>query len=162
MPVASRIAIAAHSYHQNSQLIGKSINGLTPEEWLRRPGDSSNHMLWILGHVTWARATVLSFLGTQWSRPWLPQFARGVKLADTAEYPTPEEITLAWQDQAAQLTAAIETATEETLSKPAPERIPSADGKISGLVDFLAYHETYHVGQAAYIRRWLGHDAIIG
>jgi hypothetical protein len=26
----------------------------------------------------------------------------------------------------------------------------------------MAYHETYHVGQAAYLRCWLGHKGLMG
>ncbi len=162
MPVPSSIAAAAVSFQQNSDLLRKSFEGLTAEEWLRRPSDSSNHLLWIAGHVIWARGVVLGFLGAEWSRPWLPLFARGAKLDDSAEYPTPEEAALAWREVSARLATAMEEVSEDTLSKPSPERIPSADGKITGLVGFLAYHETYHVGQAAYLRRWLGHDGVAG
>jgi uncharacterized damage-inducible protein DinB len=118
--------------------------------------------LWIVGHVVWARSVTLGFLGSAWTTPWLPLFARGAKLADSAECPTPEEIALAWEEASARLTAAMEEVSEDTLSAPSPERIPSADGKISGLVNFLANHETYHLGQAAYLRCWMGHEGITG
>ena len=32
----------------------------------------------------------------------------------------------------------------------------------SGVVNFLAIHETYHVGQASYLRGWLRHKGLIG
>ncbi len=43
--------------------------------------------------------------------------------------------------------------------KPGP---PSADGKLSGTVNFMALHETYHVGQVAYVRSFLGHAGVMG
>jgi uncharacterized damage-inducible protein DinB len=50
-----------------------------------------------------------------------------------------------------------------TLSAPPPEKAPpSTDGTLGGVISFLAYHETYHVGQAAYLSRWLGHAQIMG
>jgi hypothetical protein len=162
MTIPSQIASAAFTFGQNTGLFKRSFEGLTAEEWLRRPNESSNHLLWIVGHVVWARSVTLGFLGSAWTTPWLPLFARGAKLVDSAEYPTPEEATLAWREVSARLTTAMEEASEDALSKPSPERIPSADGKVSGLVGFLAYHETYHVGQAAYLRRWLGHDGVAG
>jgi hypothetical protein len=162
MPVLSQIANAASSYRQNESMLRKSFEGLTTEEWLRRPNESSNHLLWIAGHVIWARGVALGFLGSEWSRPWLPLFARGSKLVDSAQYPTPEEIALAGQEISERLTTAMEEASEETLSKPSPEKIPSADGKISGVLNFLAWHEAYHVGQAAYVRCWLGHSGVAG
>jgi hypothetical protein len=30
------------------------------------------------------------------------------------------------------------------------------------MVDFMAYHETYHVGQLAYLRAWLGKPGAMG
>jgi uncharacterized damage-inducible protein DinB len=162
MPVPSTIANAAASYQQNAQILDKSFDGLTPEEWQARPNGSTNPMLWIAGHIVWSRATTLQFLGAPWSRPWLPLFARGAKLLEPSEYPTTEEVLAAWSEVKASLSSAMEGATEEALAAPGPEKIPSLDGKMSGLVGFLAFHETYHVGQAAYLRRYLGHGQVLG
>lgn len=162
MPIASPIASAAHTYRQNEKILGKTFLGLTPEEWQRRPGETSNPILWVVGHVIWARSLVLGVLGSSWTRPWLPLFVRGAKLGEPAQYPSPDELLLAWQEVSESLTAALEGATEEALSAPAPEKMPTVDGKVSGVVGFLAFHETYHVGQAAYIRTWLGHDGVTG
>jgi hypothetical protein len=162
MPISSQIAIAAQDYQRNNALLKKGIDGLTAEEWRLRPNDSSNHMLWIVGHVVWTRSVLLNFLGTSWTRPWLSLFARGAKLDEAAAYPTPEEAMLAWQETSELLTAAMEGAPDEVLDKPSPQGIPSADRKVSGVVNFLAHHETYHIGQVAYLRCWLGHGGIAG
>ncbi len=162
MPVPTAIATAASTYSHNAQFLVKSYAGLTDEEWLRRPGDQSNHLLWIVGHVAWARSAVLGLLGAPWSKPWLPLFARGVKLDDAAGYPTPQEISLAWDEVSAALTAAIDQASPEALAAPAPPRIPSFDGTVGGTIAFLAFHESLHVGQAAYLRTWLGHEGTMG
>jgi len=162
MPIASEIAIAAQDFQRNNDLIKKGTEGLTSEEWIQRPSESSNHLLWIVGHTIWARSALLNFLGFTWTRPWLPLFARGAKLDESAAYPSPEEAMVAWQEVSAQLNTVMETTSNETLANPSPARIPSADGKISGLVNFLAHHETYHVGQVAYLRCWLGHGGVAG
>jgi hypothetical protein len=162
MPVPSQIANAAHDYQRNNALLTKGIAGLTAEEWLRRPNDTSNNTMWIVGHVIWARAAVLGFLGSPFTSPWLGLFSRGAKLESGAAYPTLEEAATAWQEMSAQLTGAMETVSDEVLAKPGPERIPSADGKVSGVVNFLAHHETYHIGQIAYLRCWLGHEGVAG
>jgi DinB superfamily len=162
MTVPSQIANAAYIFGLNDGLFKKCFEGLTAEEWLRRPNDSSNHLLWIVGHVIWARGAAVKFLGSAFTTPWLPLFARGTKLDDTAQYPTPQEIKVAWHEVSARLTAALEGASEDALSKPGPERIPNPDGKISGVVNFLANHETYHLGQAAYLRCWMGHEGVAG
>ena len=35
-------------------------------------------------------------------------------------------------------------------------------GKVSGFIGVLAWHETYHVGQIAYLRSWLGLSGVFG
>lgn len=162
MPVPSQIHTAAHAFRQNGALLAKSIDGLTAEEWLTSPKETSNPPLWILGHLVWARAMAVKLLGSTWERPWLPLFARGAKMPAVPECPSHEEVLLGWQDVTASLTAALEGASDEVLGAAAPEKSPSFDGKISGMVTFLAFHEAYHVGQAAYLRRWMGPGRIVG
>jgi uncharacterized damage-inducible protein DinB len=162
MPIATEIATAADIYRQNEAYLAKSIEGLTAEEWHSRPNDTSNSMLWVVGHVVWARSRTLKFLGETWERPWLKQFARGAKPGEVTDYPSPDEVVLGLKETKASLTAAIENATGEVLGAAAPEKSPSFDGTIGGLVNFLAFHEAYHVGQAAYLRRWLGREGVSG
>ena len=162
MPVAAPIAIAASSFSQNTDSLSKGFEGLAPEEWLRSPGNKSNPLSWVVGHIVWARAAVAGLLGSPFSKPWFPLVARGSKIADPAEYPSSAELSLALDEVTALLNAAMENASEEALAVPGPERIPTADGKPSGTVSFLAWHDTFHVGQAAYLRSWLGHSEIHG
>jgi hypothetical protein len=66
----------------------------------------------------------------------------------------------AWADSQTCLATAFENASEEKLAEPLPpppaQNPPSFDGKMSGVVLFLAHHEWYHLGQIAYVRRCLG------
>ena len=164
MPAAAagEIAATAYSFKRNALLLGKAIDALSPEEWLRRPAPESNPILWIVGHIVWGRSRALAYLGQEWSRPWLPIFVRGAKLSDDAQLPSREEIVSGWEDISAALDAALESASIDRLAAPAPEKSPSPDGTIGGMLSFLAFHETYHVGQAAYLHCWLGHEGIIG
>lgn len=162
MPIPAEIVNAAATYRQNGELLVKTYAGLTPEEWLRSPSESCNHLTWIVGHIIWARGATLGLLGSPWTRPWFPLFGRGSKLAEPSQYPSAPELEEAWQDVSAALTCALNEASSEALSAPAPERIPAFDGKLSGTIGFLAFHESYHVGQAAYLRSWLGHGGVAG
>ena len=162
MPLANRIAGAAHTFNQNSVFLKKSVEDLSDEEWRKRPNDSSNHMLWIVCHMAWARTMLLKRLGNDWSTTWMPLFARGAKCADTPECPSPADAMKAWEESCAQLAAAMESATQEKLNTAVTQGPPTADGKISGVVDFMAYHETYHLGQVGFLRTWLGHPGAMG
>ncbi|MGB7267052.1 MAG: DinB family protein [Terracidiphilus sp.] len=161
MPVPAVIATAAENYRFNSDFLTKMVGDLSPEEWLRHPEGNPNHIAWIVGHVVWTRRAVLSRLSTDWTLPWLDHFARG-KQFDDATCPSRDTLFDGWREASGVLATALDNASEEALAQPSVKGPPSADGKISGVVNFLAVHETYHIGQASYLRGWLGHKGLMG
>jgi uncharacterized damage-inducible protein DinB len=163
MPVPAAITHAAEEFRYNNNFTTNFVKDLSPEEWFKRPEGATNHVAWIVGHIIWARTAVLSRLGSQWSAPWLSMFARGEKVDDSAAYPSHDTLMDAWRDVAAALGSALENASDEAMAQPAPQPgPPSADHKISGTIRFLAWHETYHVGQISYVRSLLGHKSLMG
>lgn len=160
MPASNRISTAAQIFKANDTFLKQAIDGLSDEEWRRRPNEDTNHLLWLAGHVTWARSMLLTRLGAPWSAQWMPLFARGSKCADSPDSPSPTVVMQAWNESCEYLKAAMEAVSEEKLDEANGR--PSFDGKVSGLVDFLAFHETYHVGQAVYLRSYLGHGGSMG
>jgi uncharacterized damage-inducible protein DinB len=162
MPTPAVIATAAYNYRFNSDFLVKMVSDLSPEEWLRRPDEKCNHIAWIVGHVVWTRKALLGRLGTDWSQPWLGMFARGSKCEEGAAYPSPDTLIDAWREVSGVLAGTLDTVSEEALAQPVTSGPPSSDGKLSGIVIFLAIHETYHIGQASYLRGWLGHKGLMG
>lgn len=148
-------------FKTNTGLFKKTTDGVPREKLWARPGDDSNPMLWIAGHLVVHRAKVLRLLGEEWSAPWEALFARGAKLADAGQYPVMEEIVKAWDDVSGRLAPSLTAASDEALGVPVSKGI-TLDGKISGQIAFLALHETYHVGQMAYLRKWLGCGQAVG
>jgi DinB superfamily len=158
------IADATDAYNFNEYVLGKVLPAITPEESLRQPSEKSNHALWVFGHILYCRLSVLRFLGAEpdFHPEWLPLFNRGAKLVEASAYPAWNELVLAWNEITPTLHKTLDEVTEETLDQPAPQGIPSADKKISGVVRFFANHEAYHVGQLGYLDKWLGHDGPVG
>jgi uncharacterized damage-inducible protein DinB len=156
------IAGAADTFRFNNGFLAKSVQDLTPEDWLKRPNGTANHIAWIVGHVIWTRKALLGRLGSEWSTPWLGMFARGAQVEEGAAYPSPDTLLDAWRDVSGALAAALENVPEEVLAQPAKKGPPSSDGKESGIVAFLAWHETYHVGQVSVLRSWMGHKGLMG
>ena len=162
MPVSAVILTAAQNYRFNSDFLTNTAKDLKPAEWLKRPAENLNHMAWIVGHCVWARKMLLGRLGTEWDKPWLGLFARGAKHDDSTAYPSEAVLLDAWRESAAALAEALENVPEEVLARPVTQGPPTADGKLSGVINFLAVHETYHIGQASYLRSWLGYKGLMG
>ena len=149
-------------FKTNTDLIKRATDDIRPDDWLLKPGDGSNHLLWVTGHLIGSRGGAIKTLGVDWSTPWSALFARGATPAPPEQYPSVDEIRKAWSDVSARLSAALAEAPAEALAKPAPEGKRSLDGKVGGVVAFLADHETYHVGQICYLRKWLGYGQTVG
>lgn len=149
-------------FRANTDIINKAIADVRPEDWFRKPGEDSNHLMWLLGHVVVHRGEVLKTLGGQFNSPWAPLFARGAEHVDDTAYPPVDEMRDAWNRISEQLKTALRAAPEDVLTKPAPEGPPSFDKKLSGTVAFFAFHDTYHTGQLSFVRKWLGYGQTIG
>jgi len=162
MPVPIAIAGAAGEFVHNTGFLNKVVTDLTPAQWLGRPSVHSNHITWIVGHVIWARQGLINRVGGKWSCPGIEVFARSSKLDVSFSYPSSDALLALWRDSAVALDAALSNLTPEALAAPAPPGPPSPDGKVSGFIGVLAWHETYHLGQIAYLRSWLGHTGIFG
>jgi len=149
-------------FKTNTDIVTKAIVEVSAEDWFRVPGDDSNHLMWVAGHLTWSRGNLLRVLDSEWEAPWLSVFARGEKLTTPEQYPPVDEIRSAWNEVSRKLSASLGEVPARVLAKPAPEGPPSFDGKIGGVVAFLAFHETYHVGQISFLKKWLGYGQSVG
>ena len=152
----------ANMFKANTDLVSKAINDVTPEDWFRKPGDDSNHLMWVMGHLVVHRGMTLKLLGGQWETSWAPLFARGAQRVGDEEYPSSDEMKTAWQQVSADLVTAVRNAPTDLLSNAAAQGSPSFDGKVSGNVAVLAFHDAYHAGQVGYLRKWLGYGQTVG
>jgi hypothetical protein len=107
------------------------------------------------------RARVLTLLGQEWSAPWEGLFVRGAKLTADDQYPGIGELVQVWDDVSGRLAPSLASAPPGALAVPVTKGL-TLDGKISGQIAFLALHESYHVGQMAYLRKWLGFGQAVG
>ena len=149
-------------FKTNTDIVKKALDEVPPDRWFLKPGDDSNHLMWVAGHLVVHRGAVLKCLGENWQAPWSSLFMRGEKRRVDEEYPSIDEIKSAWQEVTKRLSASLIDPPAERLSQPAAPGPPSFDGKIGGQVAFFAFHETYHVGQASYLRKWLGCGQSVG
>jgi DinB superfamily len=163
MPVSNRITVAAQSFNRNDSFLRQSVQGLSDEDWLLRLDNRGNHLLWIVGHVAWARTMLPGRLGAAWTTPWMGLYARGAKCVESPECPSPRQALTARGRDLHATERRVDRGDRRAAGYPAATKgPPSADGKLSGMVNFLAFHETYHVGQAAYLGTWLGRTGPMG
>lgn len=160
--MSADVSMITNTLKSNTQLFKQSTTGIPPEKWLARPGGESNHLLWIAGHVVVHRALIPKLLGREWSAPWEKLFARGTPLAAAEQLPSVDEVQRAWTEVTELLKASLAGAPAEVVAQPVTKPFPSLDGTVAGSIAFLSFHETYHLGQMSYLRKWLGYGQVAG
>jgi uncharacterized damage-inducible protein DinB len=160
MPATAELVTTDYIFRRNQEMLAKALEGLTDEQWVARPLGTCNSVLWIVGHIVWARSRALEIVGFTWTKPWLSQFARGSKPSETTVTPSRMEMMDAWHDLCETFPAALGEISQSILARPVQQPSPSFDGTVGGMIGFLAMHESYHVGQVVYARSLLSRNEI--
>ena len=151
----------ARIYAVNDRFFQAAMDGLTDEELWQHPEGGGNPILWIAGHVVECRAAVVRTLGGEAQTGWNGLFGRGAKVGDAAAYPSGAEMREAAARVAPKLQKVLAEASDAVLESAAQMRIPG-QATVADEVAFLAWHDSYHLGQMSYARKALGHSSLMG
>ena len=146
----------------NTGLIGMVLKDMPEEQIVLHPDGKGNSMQWIVGHLVISRYTIGGLIGMSDSSPWDVIVDRGAEVKDALNYPPMAEITVEWENVTAKLLPALAELTAATADNESPIKFPTSDKTVLGGIGFLSLHESYHVGQLAYLRTFLGHPQLVG
>jgi uncharacterized damage-inducible protein DinB len=149
-------------YEVNGLLVWKSVADVDSSDLSVRPEDKANSLHWQVGHLTTSRYHIANILGLSAKPAWGEVFERGKEPAKTEQLPKLAELKTAWDNITTDMMRRLEEITEDELSGDAPWQVPVSEQTVRGAVSFMSLHETYHVGQMAYIRRLLGYERLVG
>ncbi len=141
------------------------LAGITHAESLVRPAAGGNCLNWVVGHLLTVEGLILSLLGQPPVMPAgaLARYERGAPpLADGADALDLARLLAAWDEAAPRLEAGFAAITSERLASPAPFS-PTGDPHetVGSLLTALVWHQGYHAGQAAILRRLAGKPGAI-
>ena len=135
------------------------IEGLSDAECLLQPAVRGNCINWILGHILLSRGNVLESLGQD-----AVIDSSILDLYDTDSVPITEESEGVFKlDQLITLFDESQEMINETLSTISDQdwlekEINERGNKQWERIEFLSWHENYHVGQLEYLRQLAGTD----
>ena len=150
-------------FKTNKALFFKSLEGVSMEHLRQRPNDKSNPMIWIAGHLVFSRTGLVRIVGGKVDeKPWNALFGRGASVDEILTYPDSEEIAEQWKIVSDVLMTRLHELTEDELDQPSSFNVPAGEQTVRGAVAFLNFHETYHIGQLAYLRKLFGYSQLAG
>jgi uncharacterized damage-inducible protein DinB len=142
-------------FERNLKKLEQNLEGLSGTDFLVRVGEDGMHLNWLLGHVLHARMQLLRELGG-FAHPDEPllgvAYARDTRASNAETFPT-----RILRDALRENQTVLETTLGETdLTQPGP-----VQGSLADRAAFMAWHETYHVGQSGVLRRLTGKTGAI-
>jgi uncharacterized damage-inducible protein DinB len=152
-------SLLAKLYEINYGALFRNLEGITHEESLVEPTPAGNCVNWVLGHIVATRNRVLPLVGAQpiWPREQAFRYS-GRDGADWSRENAAQldsiKTDLARSQQ--QLLTALENLSDKALAAPAQDGRPLAE-----VVGFFQFHESYHGGQIALLRRIIGRPGVI-
>lgn len=149
-------------YNLNAGVLEKCLDGLTAEQFATRPNETTNSIHWILGHIACSRYFVGGMLGLENNFKHNKYFDYGAELKDPSVYPSPEELADSFKDIHGKMIECLKNPPLDKLKEKPEVDFPGVEQTVLGAVTFMAFHETYHVGQISLVKRFLGHDRLFG
>ncbi|HEY7614879.1 MAG TPA: DinB family protein [Gemmatimonadales bacterium] len=144
----------------NTDLLLNCLEGLSDEESLRRLEGGGNSVAFLAAHLTDTRHFLASRLGHPLANPLSRYLAQASSIDDIVEWPSLAEQREWWRAVSRHLCDVVAARTADDLRRPDVHRFPLGDSTELGLIAFLAQHDSYHVGQVAFLRRQLGKPAM--
>jgi uncharacterized damage-inducible protein DinB len=144
-------------FENSVKFIEDSVTDLSEEQMVEQPAGVPNHATWTLGHIIFSCQGIAAELGAD---AWLPEswestFGYGsTPSSELSCYPKKSEMLARLADSASRLRRALLGASESVLKQPLPdEALPTMEHV---LLQVVAAHTAYHVGQLTVWRRAIG------
>jgi len=153
-PIAKIFAI-------NDDLALRALDGLTDAQLWSAPTLRNNPMMWVVGHFVQTRAQLLALLGEPIDTGWQERFMRGATLRDATQYPSRDEVERIMNEVTRRLHGKLANIDDEQVDRPPAVALPGAN-TVADEIALFAFHDSYHVGQMAFIRKALGYPALAG
>lgn len=141
----------------NTRLFANALEEISEKEATERLTETTNHLLWVAGHLANQRAVMTRVLGGE---PGEEMAAFAEAIDAEAEYPSLEDVEEYFAAVTADLRERIQRASDEQLAAPSQIEVPLNDPTTAGTVHFLLHQESYHLGQLGFLRKAYGHEAL--
>lgn len=139
---------------------GVVLHGLTtdlPPEAATRSYHGANPALWLVGHVALGRRELLRLLGeSPVAASWEGAFARGSSAEPRDDWPDLATVVEDFDAHGLAIAEALRAMPAEARGRAARHVVLDQPATTLHNIQFLFFHESYHLGQLGWVRRFAG------
>jgi hypothetical protein len=148
-------------FNLNSRLFINALEGVTEAQAGERISGHNNPLKWLATHTVWARYNSCALLGKPPAKnPYDGLFENFKAFDPSSKYPALAEVKAEWQKASDLLKEALGSVSEEHLLADCPIKSPIGDFTNGGTITFLAQHESYDIGQMAFLKKYFTKEAM--
>lgn len=155
-----RLAPLAGTARLNTRLFLNCLDGVEDATGLRRLSDRTNHMTFLGAHLVGARAYLAGLLGQDTGYSFEAMLSAVNSIEEAEELPGLDEIRREWRSVSARVLEGLESTSAAALDEVQEHGFPIDDPTLAGKVAFLLQHDSYHIGQLAFLRKHWGLGAM--
>ena len=158
-----RIAPFADMYKFDTGFLKKQLAGISDADLHKRINNAGISMHWIAGHMAASRVHVCQIIGAKAEFKHSELFGgSGKDLQDPSAYPPIAEIMKAFDGASRKLTKRLGELKEKDLKKEGKNKWPQGGKTVLDGISFMCWHEGWHLGQIAYLKKRLGYKSLAG
>jgi uncharacterized damage-inducible protein DinB len=144
----------------NTRLFHNCVVDVSDEKALQRLNGVTNSLAFIACHLVDSRYFISGFLGLELVNPFSDLLANATGVDVVPELPRLNRIRECWTTVSRDLEACLADLGSEDIARPSHQRFPVNDSTVGGAIAFLVQHESYHIGQLALLRKYLGYPSM--
>lgn len=144
----------------NDRLFVNALDGVTDDRARERPTDQTNSIAFVAVHIVDARYFLTKMLGSDLTNPFGDLLKDVASIDQFVDPPPMADVKRAWMAVTPGLAVRLDQLTEEEARADVPRAFPIPDKSLLGATAFLMQHESYHIGQLAYLRKYWGLPAM--
>lgn len=148
-------------YSVNSTLFINSFKNVKESDANKRINHSTNSMIFLALHTLDARYYLLKSLGVKIKNPFAKWIDWANNIEDIKKYPKLKAVLNDWEKLDKKFIKKLSSVTAKELNKKFDVDFPGNGKPVINMISFLAEHEAYHVGQLAFLRKYLGYPAVL-
>ena len=144
----------------NTRLFINCLDGIDDATAQKRIKMDTNSMTFIVCHLIDARYYLAGIINLKTENPFKELFEQAQSIDDFKDFPRLKELKSAWLDVSKKLSEFFPELATDELQKESSVDFPIDDNTVLGAIAFLIQHESYHIGQLGFLRKYLGFGAM--
>ena len=156
----SRLVPLAQILRTNTRLFRNCLDGMSEAQAMARPTTYTNSAGYVASHVADSRYYLLAILGLPTVNPLAEFIGKARRIEEVDTPPSLDVIRDAWTAASHLLRDRLAAITAAELEAQVETRLPLPDKSVLNVTTFLSQHDSFHIGQLALLRKYVGLPAM--